>query len=152
VRMMLATAPPQKARRFVVAVLAAAAAVLPACSTSTATTTPAEPPAKVEAIAGAKVKKVTLTQRASERLALKTAQVSDDKGTKVVPYSAVIYDNDGGTWVYTVPQPLSYVRESVSVLDIQSDHALLSAGPAVGTTVVSEGAAMLYGTELGVGK
>jgi hypothetical protein len=150
--MMSATARYQKARRFAVAALAAAAvAALPACSTSTATTT-AEAPAKVEAIAGSKVKSVTLTQRASERLGIKVAPVADNAGAKVVPYSAVVYDSEGSTWVYAVRQPLTYVRESIAIVDIAANNARLSSGPAVGTAVVVEGAAMLYGTELGVGK
>jgi hypothetical protein len=150
--MMPATVFNPKARRLAMAVLVASAALaLPACAASTATTT-TEAPAKVEAIAGSKVKSVTLTQRAAERLAIRTAPLVEEVGRKVVPYAAVIYDADGNTWVYTMPRPLTYVRESVAVLDISADRALLSAGPPAGTQVVVEGAAMLYGTELGVGK
>ena len=139
-------------RWVAIAALAVAAGLaLPACSTSSATTA-AESPAKVEAIAGSNVKSVTLTQRASERLNIKTAPAGQDKARTVVPYSAVIYGTDGGTWVYTMPRPLTYIRASVVVEDVVGDRAVLSAGPAPGTQVVSEGAAMLYGTELGVGK
>jgi hypothetical protein len=131
-----------------------------------------ESPAKVEAIPGKDVKKVTLTEQATHRLDIRTVPIGaapsavpgatppapgSRQGTSVivVPYSAVVYDPDGGTWVYTVPQPLTYVREKVVVATVggtNGTEAVLSDGPAAGTTVVSVGAFELYGAELGVGK
>lgn len=162
--------PARQPHRWVVAALAIAAGLtLPACSSSKATTTASESPAKVEAIAGEQVKKVTLTQRAAERLNIKTVQVTDAAGgqaqpadqaqaaeqaagqpRKVLPYSAVLYGVEGSTWVYTMPSRLAYVRQRVVVADIKADKAVLTEGPATGTAVVTEGAALLYGTELGV--
>jgi multidrug efflux system membrane fusion protein len=43
------------------------------------------------------------------------------------------------------------VRERITVDDIEDGRAVLTDGPAVGTAVVSVGAAELYGTEFGVG-
>lgn len=71
---------------------------------------------------------------------------------KVVPYSAVIYDLTGGTWVYTSPEPLTYVREPISVDYIEGDMAVLADGPDVGTLVATVGVAELYGIDTGVGK
>ena len=63
----------------------------------------------------------------------------------------MLYDAKGGTWVYVAREPLSYVRERITVDDIEDDRAVLTGGPAAGTAVVSVGAAELYGTEFGVG-
>jgi hypothetical protein len=50
-----------------------------------------------------------------------------------------------------MPRPLTYVRQRVSVDYVDRDLAVLTAGPAVGTAIVTEGVAELYGTEIGVG-
>jgi hypothetical protein len=114
-----------------------------------------EEPAVVEAIEGSDISKVTLTQRASERLDIQTADVTeetvDGAARIIVPYSAVIYETDGSTWVYTSPEPLVFVRMAITVEKISGDIAILTEGPEVGTQVVSVGGAMLYGTEHGVG-
>ena len=71
---------------------------------------------------------------------------------KIVPYAAVIYDAKGATWVYTNPEPLAFVRESISVDYIKGDLAFLTEGPSSGTNVVTVGGAELYGAETGVSK
>jgi len=71
---------------------------------------------------------------------------------KIVPYAAVIYDVNGKTWVYTNPEPLVFVRQSISVNYVEGDQAFLAEGPAAGTTVVTVGGSLLYGTEVGVAK
>ena len=71
---------------------------------------------------------------------------------KVVPYAAVIYDVAGKTWVYTNPEPLVFVRQSISVDYVEDDLAYLTDGPAAGTQVVTIGGAELYGAETGVSK
>ena len=72
---------------------------------------------------------------------------------KLVPYAAVIYDVNGGTWVYTKePNALSFVRQSITVDYIEGDEAFLTEGPPVGTEVVTVGGAELYGAETGVSK
>jgi hypothetical protein len=73
---------------------------------------------------------------------------------KIVPYAAVIYDVEGGTWVYVKEQSdaLSFVRAPISIDYIEGDLAFLTEGPAVGTEVVTVGGAELYGAETGVSK
>lgn len=71
---------------------------------------------------------------------------------KIVPYSAVIYDLHGDTWAYTSPEPLVFVRHSITVDYIEGDTAVLFDGPTAGTAVVTVGAAELLGVELGVGQ
>ena len=59
--------------------------------------------------------------------------LSDDAAVrKVVPYDAVLYDVQGGTWVYTSPEPLVFVRHPVVVEYIDKGQAVLSEGPPAG--------------------
>ena len=82
--------------------------------------------------------------------AVKTASTSGTSQELVVPYSSILYDPNGQTWVFTNPQPLQFVRAAVTVDQLQGDTAYLSKGPAVGTLVVTVGAEELLGTEYGV--
>jgi hypothetical protein len=88
-------------------------------------------------------------------LGIETAEVSSEEieGTprQVIPYGAVIYDTKGATWAYTSPEPLTFVRQSITINAIDGDRAVLSEGPDDGTVVVSVGAPELYGTEYKVG-
>ncbi len=109
----------------------------------------------VEPIAGTALNRVKLTSKAAERIAVKTAQVRQDEITregnkqmrKTVPYASVLYDSNSGTWVYTSPEPLVFVRHQIAIDYIEGDRAVLSDGPAAGTAVVTAGAAELFGTE-----
>lgn len=150
--------------RWVAAALLAAGLGLAGCSAgpTSATDTKAAPPANVEAIPGTKVSKITLTEQAARRLGIQTVAVAAAPAsdrvvgplTTVVPYAAVLYDPDGGTWVYAQRAPLTYVREQVVVAAIggtNGNEAILATGPPVGTAVVSTGVIELWGAELGVG-
>ena len=112
-------------------------------------------PATVEHIEGTEFSKITLTDQAVQRIDLTLGAVTAAEingATKmIVPYGAIFYDSMGNAWVYTNPEGLSYIRAAVTIERIEGDVAVLSAGPAVGTSVVSQGAALLYGTEFGVG-
>jgi hypothetical protein len=109
-------------------------------------------PARLDAVEGTKLKRVTLTADAVRRLDVQTGPIRTGPGGLLVAYSALVYDPAGKTWVYTNPEPLVFVREPVTVAVIRGADAVLAAGPAAGTVVVQVGAAELYGTELGVGK
>lgn len=115
-------------------------------------TAAAAKPAKVEAIDGSKVKKVTLTEEGMGRIGLQTAAVTEAGGVKTIPYSALIYLPDGTTWAYVETAPRSFTREPVTVTRIDGPQVRLSQGPATGAKVVSVGAAELYGAETGIGK
>ncbi|MBX3170453.1 MAG: HlyD family efflux transporter periplasmic adaptor subunit [Candidatus Eremiobacteraeota bacterium] len=68
----------------------------------------------------------------------------------VVPSAAILYDIYGGSWVYARTQSHEYHRERVLVDHSTDDGlAVLAKGPAVGTTVVVNGAAELFGVEFG---
>jgi len=111
----------------------------------------AEHPAEVEAIPGSDVKKVTLTESAVKRLDVKTEYVREQGGKTVVPYSSLIYDPMGQTWVYTNPSPRTFVRHKVDIDRITGDTVVLNAGPPAGTMIASVAVAELYGTEFKVG-
>jgi hypothetical protein len=100
---------------------------------------------------GTKLLQVTLTNDAVKRLGLRTTGVADQAGTKVVPYSAIVYDGHGASWVYTRVHPRSYLRAPVTIESIEGETVLLAAGPDTGTPVVTVGAAELLGTEQGIG-
>lgn len=111
-------------------------------------------PATVEHIDGTELSKVILTEKAAERLGIETYKVFIARMSpprKVVPYAAVLYDVNGGTWVYTNPEPLVFVRHRIVVDYIEGPNAILIDGPAVGTEVVIVGAAELFGAEFEIG-
>ena len=99
--------------------------------------------------------KVTLTERAAQRLDIQVGSVAETNvggvARLVVPFGAIFYDSMGNAWVYTNPGGLSYIRAAVTIERIEGDLAILSEGPEIGSSVVSVGAALLYGTEFGVG-
>lgn len=71
--------------------------------------------------------------------------------TKVVPWSAVIHDTGGGTWVYVQRGEHQFDRRRVELIAVSGDVAALARAPEVGAQVVSQGAAELYGVEFGAG-
>ncbi|MEY2535668.1 MAG: hypothetical protein QOF29_3578, partial [bacterium] len=107
-------------------------------------------PAKVEPLRGSVTPRVTLTAEGARRTGLQTARVTRRGARTAVSYDALIYAEDGATYVYTRPEALSFVRRSVVVDRIAGDRALLLRGPPAGTEVVTVGAAEVYGTELDV--
>ena len=123
-----------------------------ACQDSPASAQDEAAPAVVDTIPGQDAKTVTLTERAAERLGITTVNVAAHGGGTSVPYAAIGYDPDGATWVYTNRQGLTYMREPVTVDDVEADVAMLSSGPEVGTAVVTVGVAELFGTENGIGQ
>jgi len=128
---------------------------LAACSQHESHAAHGDHPAQVDKIEGSELSRVTLTEKAAERIGLETASVreQDLNGSmrKVVPYSSLIYDPKGRTWIYTSPQDRTFVRQQVEVDTIDGDWVLLIEGPPVGTEIASVGVAEIYGAETGVG-
>ncbi|MFH1266738.1 MAG: efflux RND transporter periplasmic adaptor subunit [Planctomycetota bacterium] len=81
-----------------------------------------------------------------------TLSVRGRRKSLVVPWPAILYDVHGGAWVYQQVAPLTYARRRVEVAYVDGGIAVLAAGPAPGTRVVTDGAVELFGTEFGVGK
>lgn len=69
-----------------------------------------------------------------------------------IPYGALLYAATGETFVYTNPQPLTFLRAPVEVDVVQGGTAVLRSGPPPGTQIVTVGGAELVGIEFGVGK
>jgi len=109
-------------------------------------------PVTLEEVPGSELWKVTLTQRATERLGIETTEVSLSDSALVVPSSALWLDTAGVFWVYTSPEPNVYLRHAVAVTDDDGLFAKLSEGPAAGIRVVTVGVSELFGAEVGVGK
>ena len=110
-------------------------------------------PAQVEPIAGSDRSQITLTEEGAGRVGIKTEPVgvaARDGTTSTIALAAVIYDENGKTWTYTTPDPLTFVPQQVVIARIDGDNAILKSGPAPGTQVVTVGAAELFGAENGV--
>src|SRR5512134_1198406 len=127
-------------------------------------TSPDGPPVTIEPVEGTDIHRLTLSARAAERLGIETAVMGAPVATAasrlagvgasagarvVVPYSAVLYDARGDTWVYTSPEALVFVRQRVSVDRIDGDRVILTDGPPAGVTFVTVGGAELLAAELG---
>lgn len=70
----------------------------------------------------------------------------------IVPFSAILYDIHGGTWVYVKTMPQVYVRRRVELHHVTDGLAVLARGPSENTEVVVTGAMEIFGTEFGGGK
>jgi hypothetical protein len=152
--------------RLIVAALITTGLGLTACSAATEHGLDRQAPAVIGDPDASGVRSVTLTRQAYDRLGVETVPVRTSQASGpiartspapgvglsgLVPYSAVLYDTTGVTWVYTMSQPLRFVRQQVVVERVTAADAILSDGPVAGTPVVSKGVAELYGAELGVG-
>jgi hypothetical protein len=132
---------------------AVAALFLTGCSVASAQQDP--PPAVVTSIPGSAVKQLRLTEQAIHRLGITTAAVRTGQATidgrrgtyKLIPYSAVVYDNDGSTWAFVSTAPQTFVRQRITIGVIQGNTAVLAAGPSPSAAVVTVGAPELLGTE-----
>jgi len=151
---MMATrdcSPPHAGRRIVGAAVALLALTVTACSEveepsgdddyAPATVTTADP---------SSAPTVKFTEEAARRVDLTMSTVAGRKGALVVEYAALIYDKQGKTWVYTAPEPLTFLRTKVAVAEIDGNRVMLSDGPPPGTKVVTQGVTQVYGAELGM--
>ncbi len=144
-------------RGWIATVLVVAGLLGPACTRASEEEAASTDIASVQPIQGSEVARVTLSPDAARRLDVRTALVRElpgggGKARLAIPYSAVLYDPNGETWVYSNPQPLVFVRAPIEVDHIEGSLALLSAGPPAGTQVVTVGASELLGTEYEVGE
>jgi len=86
-------------------------------------------------------------QKISATLPLRTTENS-----LVVPWASILFDAQGGTWVYVRTAATVFVRQRVELRHIVGREAVVGRGLAAGAEVVVDGAAELFGTEFGVGK
>jgi hypothetical protein len=130
--------------------------LLTACSVQAQDASTEVQPAVLEPIEGTEFNRVVLSEKAAERLDIQTTPVRNEQvnGTErmVIPYGALIYDLEGATWVYVSPEPLTFVREAITVDHIEGDKVVLIDGPSIDTEVATVGVPELYGIDTGVGK
>jgi hypothetical protein len=89
--------------------------------------------------------------RPGERVAV-TVPLNDPAESLTVPWKAVVFDIQGGTWVYEPLGERTFIRRRIFVRYVRDGDAVLESGPRVGTRVVTVGAAELFGTEAGFSK
>ncbi len=70
----------------------------------------------------------------------------------VVPWSAIIYDINGGNWVYLRSARNTYSRRRVEVSNVIDGFAVLTRGIEKNDEIVTTGTAELFGTEFGGNK
>lgn len=83
-----------------------------------------------------------------ERVSVEVAVGAPREWTSV-PFTSVVRDAEGGTWVYEKRAPDAFRRRRVEPSHRNGDRWLLVRGPKVGTEVVAQGAIELWGYELG---
>ena len=117
---------------------------------------PDQAPAVVEQVPEGEIPSVTLTADAAERIGLRTGTVTeqniDGVPRKVVPYAALLYDAKGDAYVFATTANLVFKRTKLVVDTITGDRVVLADGPPAGTTVVTVGAAELFGAEAEIGE
>lgn len=100
--------------------------------------------------AGDHVVQIGLTDQAAARLEIETEPIRRNGEHLEIPLSAMFFDEDGGTWVYTVPEEFTYVREPIDVATEEGQRVFLDGGPPAGTSVVTVGVPELWGAETGM--
>ena len=125
-----------------------AGVLLAACGAPVPATIDKEAPSQLVPIEGTDLSRVILTEKAAERIGVETVPASG----MVVPYSAVIYDIEGNTWIYTNPEPLTFVRAPIVVDHIEGDQAFLAQELKSDDPIVTVGVIEIYGAETGVSK
>jgi hypothetical protein len=133
---------------FLVAV--AATVSLAGCAEIESVTAEPYEPAHLESTGPDKPKRVILTEEAVQRTELQTTTVRLEDGDLEVEHAALVYDQKGNPWVFTVIGPRTYVRAPIEIKEIDDELMILASGPPPGTEVVTVGAIELWGTELEV--
>lgn len=136
--------------RSVLVLVFAGSMGLSGCAVVKPAAAPAGQAASTMEKAGEGLNRLTLTDKAVERLGVTTVKVTKGTGSAlVIPYGSLVYDATGKTWVYTSPESRTYIRAAVTVDRITGNDVLLRSGPPAGTDVVTVGAAELFGAEFG---
>jgi hypothetical protein len=127
-----------------------AALSLSACKEAEEESAEGYAPSKIEAVKGSDddLQRITFTKEGAARTDVKTAEVRRAGNHLVIPYAALIYNDEAKTFVYTSPKSLEFLRAPVTVDRIEGNRVLLKDGPPAGTKVVTVGTAEVYGTEI----
>jgi hypothetical protein len=107
-------------------------------------------PAYIKEGENGNLSQVVLTKRAIDNLDLQTMIVTKDK--KTIPYSAILYDINGKTWVYTNLESMIFIRKEVFIAGVVGSEVILSEPLLNNTAIVTVGALELFGVEEGIGQ
>jgi len=91
------------------------------------------------------------TVRPGERVSVMLPLIGAEQAL-VVPTAGVVYDMNGGTWVYEATGDTTFVRRRIEIRSQAGAKTLVTRGIDAGKKVVTAGAAELFGTEFGAGK
>ncbi|MFO0864164.1 MAG: efflux RND transporter periplasmic adaptor subunit [Gemmataceae bacterium] len=75
--------------------------------------------------------------------------LAEPRESLTVPWSAVVFDVHGGTWLYEQVAPHRFARKRAVVTCTVGADAVLASGPQAGALVVTAGAQQLFGAETG---
>ncbi len=141
-------------RRSVALPIVIAMAAVPGCQAATPAGSDdggGPPVARMERTGPNGALSVVLTRLGAQRAGIATALAGPaSRGRAVVPDSALLYQPDGSSAIYTVTGPLTYTLATVGVASIQGSQVYLT-GLKPGTTVVTVGGEELLGVQDGVG-
>ncbi|CAH1201421.1 HlyD family secretion protein [Candidatus Nitrotoga sp. BS] len=87
--------------------------------------------------------------RPAERVSVSLNTFNNKQTILTIPWSAVVFDIHGGSWVYTQKSSTTFERKRVFLERVSSGNAVMSEGPAVGSKIVVNGALELFGVETG---
>jgi RND family efflux transporter MFP subunit len=89
--------------------------------------------------------------RPGERVSVQLPLAGSEQAL-VVPTAAIVYDMNGGSWVYERTGDTTFVRRRIEIRAQIGDRTAIARGIDAGKEVVTAGAAELFGTEFGAGK
>ena len=137
-------------RKALLGILIAAIASTAGCAEIESVTAEPYEPAHLESTGPDKPKRVILTEEAVQRTELQTTKVRLGDGDLELEHAALVYDQKGKPWVFTVVGPRTYIRAPVKIKEVNDELMVLASGPPPETEVVTVGAIELWGTELEV--
>ncbi len=89
--------------------------------------------------------------RPGQRVGVTLGMRAQDRSL-AIPWSAVLHDIQGGTWVYENTAVHTFIRRPVEVRYVAGELAVLGRAPKAGAKIVTVGAAELFSTEFSGGK
>lgn len=85
----------------------------------------------------------------AQRISVSISTLKDQKQGIAIPWSSVVFDVYGGSWVYAKTSITSFERKRVFVEQVNGSTAIVSQGLQQGTPIVTNGALELFAIETG---
>lgn len=87
--------------------------------------------------------------RPAQRVSITLNTIGKSSKDFTIPWSAIVFDIHGGSWVYLQKSKNTYERNRVFLDHVAGSNAVMSQGPAEGSHIVVNGALELFGVETG---